>query len=137
MSKWSVHFCLLDAECRKYGGASRLYFHMPAGSLEMALRRDDWFQLWLPWKTTGFFGEKSNYSRWWVPITWQPKRDRKGADSMITLSVVLVIIGCVGIAASWAAGAIKRRQGGPPSERGRHAAKVYDEMFGRDDKGKG
>jgi hypothetical protein len=73
---WSVHFCALDADCRKYGAASRLQFGTPWGSLTIAFRWRDRVQLWLPWKTRGPFGELSNNTRWWVPIAWHPRAKR-------------------------------------------------------------
>lgn len=72
--QWSLHACPLDHVCRRAGAPWRLYVGTPWGALVVALRPGDGVQLWLPWKTTGPFGEKSNYSRWWSPVAWQPAR---------------------------------------------------------------
>jgi hypothetical protein len=52
--------------------------------LTLAFRRDDWMQMWLPWKTRNpllpiekFPDQKSHYTRWCSPICWDPRRDVK------------------------------------------------------------
>lgn len=76
--RWSFHACPLDRDCREIDAPWRLHFGTPWGVLYVALRRGDGVQLWLPWKTRGWNGEKSNYSRWWSPIAWHPRRRENG-----------------------------------------------------------
>jgi hypothetical protein len=84
MSGWSLHACWRDPICRKYGATSRLQLSTPVGALTIAFRRDDWLQLWLPWKTRNpllpiekFPDQKTHYSRWWSPIVWEPRRKKR------------------------------------------------------------
>ncbi len=73
--RWFVHFCPFDRDCRRFDPPSLLTVGTPRGSLCIALTWGARSQLWLPWKTRGPLGELSNYSRWWVPIAWHPRRN--------------------------------------------------------------
>jgi hypothetical protein len=75
MTAWSVHFCPLDPDCCIAGTPWRLTLNTPWGDLLVAFRWGDRFQLWLPWKTRGLLGGRSNYSRWFTPIAWHPRRN--------------------------------------------------------------
>jgi hypothetical protein len=59
-----IHQCYRDSECRANDAPNRLYIHTPAGSLIVALERDAFTQLWLPFK---------GYTWWWWPIVWHPR----------------------------------------------------------------
>lgn len=76
MRSWSFHSCTLDRECRAVDAGHRVYFGTPWGVLIVSLTWGSRIQLWLPWKTTGVMGEKSNYSRWWSLVAWYPRSEK-------------------------------------------------------------
>lgn len=80
MKNWSVHFCPFDRHCRQFGAPWRIHVGMPWGHLVIALRWRDRVQLWLPWKTRRPNGEKYNYTLWWSPISFEPRRQSKEAQ---------------------------------------------------------
>lgn len=70
VSKWSFHNCRWDPECRSVTSdpPNRVYVGTPAGFLIVALDWDSRTQAWFP-----FVG----HTRWWWPIVWQPRADRR------------------------------------------------------------
>lgn len=64
MKPWGVHMCLLDADCRRYDAPHRLHVITPWGTLIVAIGRDSWTQVWLPWL---------GYRERWAPVVWHPR----------------------------------------------------------------
>lgn len=67
--RFGVHFCPLDADCRKYGAPKRLHVFTPWGTLIAGERT----QAWLP----GIGYAPLRWGGWgWWPVVFHP-RDRR------------------------------------------------------------
>jgi len=78
--RWNIHLCgkwSFDEICQEYG-VDRLHLNSPFGCVIIALSRDGWSQMWLPWKKESKFSRerKVNYRDWFSPIVYHPARRR-------------------------------------------------------------